>query len=155
MATLADAVGAPVTIEAGGRSWELHPLRLRDWGRLERWMRDEVIRAATEVLKDADLDEARMGIVMREAHRQAAAMSIQSADAMQGLLSSLGGMLKIIYLSLRHGEPNLTEAEFDDRLGYDIRTLATLAERVFEISFPEQAGESAKDRPGAGESPRQ
>lgn len=140
--TLADMQGAPTQLTVRGVEIQVHPLPLRDWARFDRWLREETMRMCLRAADEAPL--AQRGDFIREAVGAATGVSIANPDALRGMLGSIGGMLKVIFASLRRGgnealmtnRKALTEDDVDRFLGNDMEAMATIAETVVALSFP-------------------
>ena len=141
--SLDEAVAAPLTVMLGDTEVVLYPLRLRQWGRIERWMRQEIITAATDAMRaDKSLNEHQMRIIVGEAARSAQSISILNDDVQAGLMQSLGAMRQMIYWSLAQGNEALRngQRELDpekvDALVHNFDRVSSLAEQIMELSFP-------------------
>ncbi len=150
------AVAAPVDIKLCGTKVTVYPLRLREWGRLERWMRQEIITAAKDtMLSDTSLRENAMRIIMSEATKSATGISVISKVARDGMLQSLGAMRQIIWLSLYKGNESLRDGKrelnieiVDDLIGADFEAMAECVEAIFDLSLPDQSGKKQDDQNG-------
>ncbi len=150
------AVAAPVDIELCGTQVTVYPLRLREWGRLERWMRQEIITAAKDaMLSDVSLRENNMRIIMSEATKSATGISVISKVARDGMLQSLGAMRQIIWMSLSRGNESLRDGKreliidvVDDLVGADFEAMAECVETIFGLSLPEET-KANKGKPNA------
>jgi len=163
--SLAKATAAPEEFDCHSQAVELHPLRFLDWGKIEQWMRSQIINAAAETLRgDPSLPQTERGEVMRSAHQEAAKISISSCfmgskkgnveEQTFAFLRTFEGMLRVVHLSLRDvpgkaGKPLYTLAEVDEMLRQDIDVLGEMFSRVFDLSFPTET----EDKEGAEKNP--
>jgi hypothetical protein len=131
---LARMAASPVAGKLNGVPVEFSPLTLGDWGTIEHYMRQQIISAAAESTANIPVERARM--IMREAHREAAATSITSVDAKNGLFTSMSTMLRIVHLSMRKSKPGLTLEQVESMVGSDVEALTKMIQVIFGISFP-------------------
>jgi len=144
---LADALGAPIEREFNGSVLTLHPLQARDWGVLDRWVREEFLRSALAAADALPAGQAQADYT-REALREASGLSVLNEHVLTGLLSSIPAMCRILWLSARH-EPKNAEVfgakrglELEDveaAFSSDLTTLANLVGDVLTISLPQEA----------------
>lgn len=127
-ASLSKATATPIEFELNGQIIELHPLRFRDWGRIEQWMRTQIINATVESLRDTDFTEAEKRQIIRLGQEEAGRISLtkclfgsgiemlpdETQDQFRERLQKTGvsrdravyldtfeGMLRIVHLSAR------------------------------------------------------
>ena len=124
----------PVSGKLNGVPVELSPLTLGNWGTIEQYMRQQIISAAAESTANISMERARM--IMRKAQREAAATSITSVDARNGLFTSMSTMLRIVYMSMRKSVPTLSLEEVENMVGTDVEALMKMIQVIFNISFP-------------------
>ena len=143
MTDLAKASASPIDYTLpDGNKVSLHPISLRGWGRIERWMRETVLNAAKESLKDRSLTELQMRVIMRAAHAQASSISLANRDALGGLLMSFDGMLNILATSLRMGGMKADEDSVAEMVDNSMEVLSDMAEKVLDASFPDTAAKN-------------
>lgn len=68
---------APAEFNLHGEALLLYPLRNMDWGRIEQWMRTQIINAAKEAIADVDTFGTKQ-FILKTAHQEAAKISIAS-----------------------------------------------------------------------------
>jgi len=139
---LAESTGAPVEYELRGEKIMLSPLTFLDWGKLEQWMRSQVISAAAASLNDISAD--KWSTVMKAANWTAARLSVTkcllggSVDEDKEpavFLRSIEGMLRMILLSMQH-ERKIDLSEISALLGSDMESLVDMWAKVMDISMP-------------------
>jgi len=161
MENLAKATAAPEEFNCNGQAVKLHPLRFLDWGKIEQWMRTQIINAAKETLKeDPQLHQAERHEVMRSAHQEAARISISSCfmgkktgdidEQTIAFLRTFEGMLRVVHLALRDapgkaGKPIYSLAEVDEMLCQNFDMLGEMFSKVFDLSFPTAPVDSGID----------
>ena len=120
----ATAAASPVPFEVDGKERLLHPLTLSDRGYHERWMRSELIASArmaneTQTAPDGinPAGRSERAFVLSEAFAAAGRLHMESPNAL-GFHISVEGQWRIIWASLRKGEPAITldavKTEFQD-----------------------------------------
>jgi len=157
--TLADLSGAPSEVELrDGVILLVSPLPLSDWGYLDRWIREEIIRAARNACEG---HEALDVLILREAIRAAARVSITDPEVGNGICASVPAMLRMAFLSLRADKNNLdvltqdrranriTQSMVEKFFGHDLLSLKKVVEVITELSFGKDNGDDDD-----GESPR-
>jgi hypothetical protein len=85
MTNLAQATAAPAQLKINGSTYRLRPLRERDYGEIEQWLRSRALAVVRDNLDGFAADDRR--ILLERAYDKANAMSITSPDAMSILLS--------------------------------------------------------------------
>jgi len=111
--SLGDVTSAPVDTTVGGRSYTLSPLMLRDFGRIEQWMRECIITAARQVIRDTPEGERtpdEIAYVMDGAYRETSRVGWMKTPEM---LLSGEGALRVLWLSLRKQAPAIGLAELE------------------------------------------
>lgn len=68
---------APAEFSLHGKALLLYPLRNMDWGRIEQWMRTQIINAAKEAIAEVDTFGTKQ-FILKTAHQEAAKISIAS-----------------------------------------------------------------------------
>lgn len=144
---LARLTAAGVKGSLHGVEVELHPLTLGDWGKIENYMRQQIISAADKCCVGVPDNRART--IMREALREAGQITITSPAVKDGLFTSLGTMLQIIYLSLSKWNQNITVDKVNEMIGNDFDCIAKMVKVIFDISFPASRGELKNEVTGA------
>lgn len=154
MMDAATATGAPVERDVNGETVLFFPLRFLEWGRLEQWMRDQVISAAKNSIRgDTELTRDDKMAIMMSAHKSAMQLSLMSCfksaaakktqdEALDAAayLESFEGMLRVCWLSARgtgvDEGPRFALAEFDKKLNQNLSLLTELYVDVLELSLP-------------------
>lgn len=136
---LARLTAASVKGTLHGVEVELHPLTLGDWGKIEIFMRQQIISAAEKSCGGVSSERARL--IMREAIKEAGQISVTSPSIRDGLFASMGTMLQVIYISLSKWKPSLTVDQVNEMVGNDFDSVAKMVKVIFNISFPGDGGE--------------
>jgi len=155
--SLADMQASPVEMEIHGKTIVVNPVPLRDWGTLDRWMREETMRMA---LRCADSAPASgRASYVRDAVKAASSLSIASPEALKGMLGSFDGMLRLAFLSLRIGGneahvvpkgSDFTHATLEALVGNDLHALTAVVTKIVALSFPDPEEEAADPPAPAG-----
>ena len=142
---LADMQAAPLDIEIRGRTIQINPVPLREWGRFDRWLREETMRMALRAADDAG--SMNRGMYIREAVAAATGISIASPEALKGMLGSIEGMLRLAFASLRiegndalaeDPKRGLTAEDVEAFVGNSLAALAEIVNHVVRLSFPSE-----------------
>ena len=160
MTSFANATKQPVHEKIMGVDLYIRPLVIRDLGRLEQWMREQIIAAGRANLIHAMPGETsadrkdRMEMnqaILREAYSAASHTSLADDDGV-GMLSSIGGMMEMIRVALAKDDRNDM-----DILGQieDSDSLSALAQIVMRNSglaksdptTPQEKGQEAPTTP--------
>jgi hypothetical protein len=141
-------VATPKEVTLDGKKELLHPLRFKEWGQLEKWMRTQIISAAVESI-EKDMSQETVSLIMSSAHASASKVSILQAmrasltgdEGALAYLRSFEGMFRAVQLSLRVDETDeaklkYTYSELDKKLSGDIGALSDLFMEVLDLSFP-------------------
>ena len=133
------AVGAPTLAEIAGKTHEFYPLRFRDWGHLEQYLKDRVVALGRKAMEDTALanDKDR---IMRLAYEHTDGVSMSRPGSTRLPMSSPDAILQTIWLSARHGDPSLTLDDAED-LCEACGDVAELIGDIMRIS-----GQSAKKK---------
>jgi len=150
MTDLAKASGASTDFEVNGTTLQLNPLRFRDWGKLENWMRSSVISAARLSVADLPDDEAMPTIrsatlVSTKINIMQIFQKTQSRDQENkslDLLQTFEGMLRTVQVSVRKSQELSLDA-LEDIFEGDIALLAEAFGEIMSLSFP-NTGEETK-----------
>ncbi len=145
MTTIAEATGAPVQKTIGDKIVDVYPLRFEEWGKVEQWMRQEIIASASRAIRSTDnLSERDARIIIGEASRASTRMSIMHVDAKEGMLQSMSCMLQVVHLSLSRGNKHLLVKGripielIGDLLGNDQNVLEDIVTTILDLSFPKE-----------------
>jgi hypothetical protein len=122
MTTLAQATAAPIERTLGGEEYTLYPLNMRDFGRLQQWATDEVLRATRVSLTEEKerrkamsapaLTEHETRVQWSEAYDFISRLHIFSRQG-RGFLQSPEGMVRCLLMSVRRGAPDMTIADLE------------------------------------------
>lgn len=131
MSDAAYAAASPTSVELGGKSFDVYPLTLKDWGHLERLAVQDCKRTNIETTtKNLDLvpEGLREGMV-KEAFEKAGKITVETlpkkalADPDGGEIevdymlwwvdSTFAGRLSYLWLSMRKGQEGLTLEDVD------------------------------------------
>lgn len=150
MSDLAKASGASTDFDVNRVTLPLNPLRFRDWGKLENWMRSCVISAARLSVKDLPDDQAMP--VIRAATLVSTKINIMqifqgtatrdSANKSLELLQTFEGMLRTVQVSVRKSQELSLDA-LEDIFNGNIGLLAEAFAEIMTLSFPD-ANEKAE-----------
>lgn len=108
MSETARTTAAPRTIKLKGKEYRITPLRDRDFGEFETWVQDRAIAIA--IRNSKELDEADRQSLIQHAYDKAANITISSPESTR-FMASIEGASKLLWLSLHHEHPDLTEDE--------------------------------------------
>lgn len=141
-------VATPISVTLDGIKELLYPLRFKEWGQLEKWMRTQIISAAVESIEE-DMDQKTVTLIMSSAHSSASKISILQAmrasltgdEGALAYLRSFEGMFRAVQLSLRidgtdEAKLKYTYTELDKKMKGDIGILSELFMEVLDLSFP-------------------
>lgn len=143
MADLMKATAAPIPLTVGAEKFEMHPLRLRHWGRLEAWLRQQVIDLARDSIADAGdaLSPQDKRTVMLAAFDKAASVclaGLSDDSAVKSLMLSTDSGAYALWLSLRQGDSKMTLEKCQDILERVDDPKAVLTD-LFRISGQEHS----------------
>ncbi len=141
---LAKVSGASTDFEVNGVTLPLNPLRFRDWGKLENWMRSCIISAARLSVKGLPYDEAMPTI--RSATLVSTKINIMqifqktntrdTENKSLDLLQTFEGMLRTVQVSVRKSQELSLDA-LEDIFNGDITLLTEAFAEIMSISFPD------------------
>ena len=97
---MSTATAATTEVQINGSTYVVGRLQLRDYGYLEQWMRDCLVRSGRDAMKGLDLSNADKALVLKEAYVAAGKVSFTS-DQATGFLNSIEGSLRAAWLSMR------------------------------------------------------
>ncbi len=157
MTSTPDAAASPDTIEVGGKTYTLVPLDWRAIGQYERYMRSEIVAAGREAAASiADVREKNT--LIQQAYDAAGRLHVFSPNAV-GFHSSIGGVMKLAFLSMLPNHPKITEADVyqmlrdKDVLVAVVEKIRALNEAVFGKAEEAKTEEDAGDQPGPKSGP--
>lgn len=149
--SLSTALASPFTETIGNHDWNFAPLRFRDWGELEQWMRGRVIGIAREQCRlarqeakertESNGDELaeEQRLIMDAAFGKVAMLSLASPEA-QTFMQSPDFMVQVLFRSLRKNHASMTPDKaatlFDEVDDY-----GSLFERIMSVSGQRMLGE--------------
>lgn len=154
---IAKVSGASTDFEVNGITLPLSPLRFRDWGKLELWMRSCIINAARLSVKELSDDEAMP--VIRNAAWVSTKINVMSIfqktrstdkeNQTLDLLQTFEGMLRAVQVSVRKSK-ELSLDTLEDMFNGDVPLLADAFGVIMDISFPNSEEKAeAKNLPAA------
>ncbi len=100
-----EANATPTEITLNGESYTMSPLGISDLAMLEREMKNSAIELAKEAVNR--MSPALANGVLSDAVARASRLSINGADGQQ-YMSSMEGMTRMVWLSLKHNHPQIT-----------------------------------------------
>lgn len=95
---------SPVEIDFKGRTYVFHPLRDKDYAEYEQWCHNRIVQLALEQTKN--LPEELRAKTLAYVIERAALVTFSSQES-KTLLSSVEGAVKLAYLSLKRGQPDV------------------------------------------------
>ena len=114
---LHELTAAPLTLDVGGRTYLLSPLRARDYGEIERRMLLDRPKALDIVLpRLAELNEQQQRHLLELAYRDERAGNRVSLEELQQWLTTVEGRLYKFWLMLRRAQPQLTLDDAEELL---------------------------------------
>lgn len=148
--SLSDMAAAPTTLVVRGVELQINVVPLTDWARLERWFRREMMSDALVAVEAVPI--ISRGPIVIEIMRAAAMVSIADQSMLNGMITSVGGMLRLATMSLARGgndhiiaEPQgrrrrrrsrgVAEADVVAFIEQDIESLADIISKVAAISL--------------------
>ena len=133
MTNLSAATAAPVQhVLSSGKTITLHPLALADIGELEAWIRSELFKVTSEQLRTNAIPDNARDDLMQNTILACGRVSMFSKSA-QGITGSLGGIARMVSLSMRHSDPTATPEQVYTMLD-GIEVLTDVSEKVLEVS---------------------
>lgn len=105
---LSVAVGSPVTLDLGGKKFFLRPLNDKDYGDFEAWVQDRHIAVTKRNIEG--LAPAMQEKLLDSAFARASSITITSPEGIK-LTRSTEGAIKMLWLTMRRDQPNMTEAD--------------------------------------------
>jgi len=138
MVEVSDATASPIDFEIGDKTIKLHPLRLKHWGLIERWMRQEMLSSASRVIVEQRdiLTEPEKRIIIDEAYKSGKQISILQSFASEAMMQSLSGLRQIISYSVCQNN-KLTINDVDDLFGVNFDLMTNAFEKIMDISLPD------------------
>lgn len=128
MTTLADATAAPVEF----MGFELHPLKSKDWGKFERWAKEQVLADARETVREQGLAPDERDAFIEKAFQFRNRISFVLEEGQQ-LLQSVEGMIYVIWMSTQKGDVTLSLDEFSETVPAP-EPMGLIVEKIVEIS---------------------
>ncbi len=108
MTSTAQATAAPIMRNFLGKEYTLTPLKDKDYGEFENFIQDRVMDVARRNV--AGLSEKDRKELLAHAFDKASSLTLSSPDALRHM-ESVPGVTKLLFLSLRHAHPEITEDE--------------------------------------------
>lgn len=152
MSDLSRLTKQPKPFTHGGKVYQMHPLEIDDFGRLQAWVDSQRPDPFAEVAKQIGIGRFT---VAQEKHLIEAAVKVSiepkpkigtpEADA---ILVSLAGVKQFFYLSVRKGDPDFTEAEaaevVDQLNAAELNQVLTLT-TVDKVASDPKSSEGSRD----------
>ena len=142
MATQSEATGAPFPLTINGHALKMSPLRGRDFGELDNWLRARVIQAAraslTEEMTEKDRDKT-----MRLAMQAASRMTWTSAQG-AAMLGTPEGIVQFIWQGVHRNHPEVTT---EDLMTWILEDPGAIAEAMDSFEAAQQSLVKKKVRP--------
>ena len=101
----AHITGAPLEFDFDGKTYLFYPLRDKDYGEFEIWAQDRYIQTTKRNLEG--LSEDQQKLLLMNAFEHASLITFASAEC-KAMMQSVEGAAKLVHLSLRRGEPDIT-----------------------------------------------
>lgn len=108
-----NVTAAPTTVELGGRTFRVKPMRDVDNGDFVKWIQDKHLALAQRNLKGMEDKHARM--LLQRAYDKAAAITMESPEVLTAV-QTIQGIVKLFWLLVRQEHPEVCEAELHDLL---------------------------------------
>ncbi len=158
MMDVSKAFGAPEPVNYRGTEVLLKPLNMLEWGQLENWMRQELVKSTVQLIEtNPDISIATREDMLRAANAEAKtlrAMDVRSVAG--GFLGSPEGMLRTVQLSITIAGVRPTIDELQNLFGVDFDGLSKMNDKVYELSFPDAQKKIQQMKevlsPGSGQS---
>lgn len=150
MTNLSQATAAPTELRINGDVYRIKPLRDRDYGELEQWLRSKAMDAARENLNGFSGEDRRT--LLSLAYDKASRMSVTSPDAMEILLSREGAA-RLVWLGVRQEHPDVKLEQVGAWLS-DPKVLEDAMGRFDDVNeLAKAGGPSKKSRTGRARRP--
>lgn len=120
------AMASPGTVTLAGKKYRLTPLKQREWGEFERWLKDSYLELAKRNVRGMEGEDR--DLLLKHAFDRAALITFQSSEAINAM-ETFDGAVKLVWLSLRAEHPDLTEENVATLL-LDPKTLEQVMERL-------------------------
>lgn len=136
--------------EVDGKTYTLSTLRVRQWGALEEWARNQPVEEAKKIANGlTDKDLARS--IIQEARTQAKDISVLAPDFLQRM-QSLEGIQYMFWLSLIRNHPQITLKEAGDLLPMEksfsfLDDFMYLNESIVQQATPQGNGSRVEGNP--------
>lgn len=111
MAELENVTAAPQTIRLAGRDITMRPLTMKDWGEVQRWLRQHYRQQVEEVAEGLPPSERTAYIV--ECRKKELGLRVGTAEG-DKLLCTFEGLVLLLHLSVRRDHPELTVQALED-----------------------------------------
>lgn len=134
MSDLVFMAGSPIEIELGGNKLKFSPITIGDLADFEAWCISERIKSAIQAMGD-----------IKSSEKIALIQGIQASNSVNVMaeLSTIKGILHMIWLSLRTHQPNITEAEVGKLVG--VKNLGELQALVDKLAYSGQDEDDSKN----------
>jgi hypothetical protein len=139
----AQVTAAPVEIRLAGSAYLLSPLTDLDFGEFENWMQSRVLEIASS--RSAGLPPGDREIILREAMKEAARLTMGAPDALP-LMVSPEGSTRLVWMGIRRNRPEIT-LENVRKLLADPQTLADAVEALERLNAVPEDAKKKRVRP--------
>lgn len=144
--TTAQVTAAPAEIKLAGTVYLISPLADADFGEFENWMQSRVLEIASK--RSAGLPADDREIILREALKQAAKLTMGAPDALP-LMVSPEGSTRLVWMGIRKTRPEIT-LEDVRKLMADPQTLADAVDALERVNAaPDGKKKRARPAPRA------
>lgn len=106
MTTTAEATAAPISVALGEKTFLISPLRDMDYGLLEKYAQDKYMDLAIRNSEKLESESLKAELIKR-AFDTAARVTFTSLEGMRQLTTT-GGMIMLVWVSLRKEHPELS-----------------------------------------------
>lgn len=138
MSEITKTTAAVRTITLCGKKYRVTPIRDRDYADFEAFLQDHAIEVAKRSLDGLSSKDRQ--VLLQHAYNKAARITIASSEATIAL-TSLEGITKLLWLSLRHEHPDLEEEDLLKMLcdPQAMEDAAEIIERVEKLGGSKQS----------------
>ncbi len=129
MATTQELTGAPIDYEG----MMISPLDFNDWAYYEEWAKQRIVEVAAKAIEDGGIGAATAQVLLDKALERASRMYFLHPDCISQIKTT-AGMIRIVWLSLRHTQPDLTLEDLQKKFEEDPDLPRRLTDKITEIS---------------------
>ncbi|MFA5041114.1 MAG: hypothetical protein WC464_05730 [Bdellovibrionales bacterium] len=128
--SLAKMTAAVSELKIDNITYRISPLRDMDFGEFERWVQDRYMDVALRNLEL--LSEKDREVLIKAAYEKAAALTASSPEAI-GLMTTVEGAAKLLWLSLRRERPDIT-IEAAQELATHPKTVKLFMDKIHDLN---------------------